>query len=111
VFDRIRENLPRMSGSMAEIIDTSINQTLSRTILTSATTLLTVLILFFFNLGSRNVLEGFSFAMAVGVIVGTYSSMFIAAPTLLWLEKRRNKDGDAQSSSETTATAEPALQA
>jgi SecD/SecF fusion protein len=111
VFDRIRENLPRMSGSMAEIIDTSINQTLSRTILTSVTTLLTVLILFFFNLGSRNVLEGFSFAMAVGVIVGTYSSMFIAAPTLLWLEQRRNKDGDAQSSSETTATAEPALQA
>ena len=100
VFDRVRENLPRMKGSLAEIIDRSINQTLSRTLLTSVTTLLTVLILLAFNFGSRNVLEGFAFALAVGVLVGTYSSMFIACPVLLWLESRRIAKGGAEDSSE-----------
>jgi len=89
VFDRVRENLPRMKVPLRQIINTSINQTLARTVLTSMTTLTTVLILFFFNVGSRNVLEGFSFALAVGVLVGTYSSMFVASPVLLRLESRR----------------------
>ncbi|TDJ69252.1 MAG: protein translocase subunit SecD [Planctomycetota bacterium] len=98
VFDRIRENLPRMKGSFSEIINVSINQTLSRTILTSATTLVTVLILFLFNFNTRNVLEGFAFALTVGVLVGTYSSMFIACPVLLWLETHRAKgEGAAES--------------
>ncbi len=89
VFDRIRENLPRMKGDMGSIFDRSINQTLSRTLLTSITTLISVTLLFFFNVGTGNVIEGFAFALLIGVIVGTYSSMFIATPTLLFLEKRR----------------------
>jgi len=89
VFDRIRENMPRMKGDLSTVIDRSINQTLSRTLLTSMTTLMTVLTLLAFNLGSRNVLEGFAFALSIGVLVGTYSSMFIACPSLLWLESKR----------------------
>ncbi|MFT7677321.1 MAG: SecD/SecF fusion protein [Planctomycetota bacterium] len=86
VFDRIRENLHRVKGSMREIINVSINQTLARTLLTSITTLISVTLLFAFNLGTGNVIEGFAFAMLVGVLVGTYSSMFVATPALLWLE-------------------------
>ncbi len=89
VFDRVRENLPRMKGSLAEIIDRSINQCLSRTVLTSLTTLISVGLLLAFNVGTGNVIEGFAFALIVGVVVGTYSSMFIASPVLLWLETRR----------------------
>ncbi len=91
VFDRIRENLPRVNRPYNEVINMSINQTLSRTILTSLTTLLTVTILFAINYGQRNVLEGFSFALIVGIIVGTYSSMFVASPALLWLHNREAK--------------------
>jgi len=89
VFDRIRENRPRMKGELAEIINKSINQTLARTLLTSVTTLLSVAILFGFNVGTRNDLEGFAFAVIIGVVVGTYSSMFVASPALLLLEERR----------------------
>ena len=91
VFDRIRENLRPLSGkiNLADIINRSINQTLARTVLTSLTTLITVMILFFFNVGSRSDLEGFAYAVIIGVIVGTYSSMFIASPALLWLEGKR----------------------
>ena len=89
VFDRIRENRPRMKGDLAEIINKSINQTLARTLLTSVTTLLSVAILFAFNVGTRNDLEGFAFAVIVGVVVGTYSSMFVASPALLFFEERR----------------------
>jgi SecD/SecF fusion protein len=89
VFDRVRENLPRMQGSLSEIIDRSINQCLSRTLLTSMTTMISVALLLAFNLGTGNVIEGFAFALLVGVVVGTYSSMFIASPVLLWLETRR----------------------
>jgi preprotein translocase SecF subunit len=92
VFDRIRENLPRQKGSYAEIIDLSINQSLSRTILTSLTTFFVVAVLFIYNRPMHNVLEGFSFAMLVGVVVGTYSSMFVASPALLFLDRwARNK--------------------
>ncbi|MCA8979504.1 MAG: protein translocase subunit SecD, partial [Planctomycetes bacterium] len=75
VFDRIRENRPRMKGTFEEILNTSINQTLSRTLLTSATTLMAVVILFAFNYGSGSLLEGFAFALTIGVVVGTYSSI------------------------------------
>ena len=95
IFDRVRENLPRMKGSLSEILDVSINQTLSRTLLTSITTLITVLLLFGFNAGTGNVIEGFSFALIIGVLSGTYSTIFIACPALLWLEKRRLKKGGA----------------
>ena len=77
IFDRIRENLRGMRrDSMDHVINASINQTLSRTIITSGTALLTALALFFFG---GEVLHGFAFTMVVGIITGTYSSVFIAA--------------------------------
>jgi len=82
VFDRIREvrgKSPRLTG---EMINTSINQTLSRTLLTSLTTLIVVIILYF---GGGQGIHGFAFALVVGVIVGTYSSIFVASPVLYWL--------------------------
>ena len=88
LFDRIRENRPRLKGSLSEILDISINQTLSRTLLTSVTTLLTVSLLFGFNYGSGSVLESFGFALIIGVLVGTYSSIFVASPVFLFLESR-----------------------
>ncbi|MFT7485215.1 MAG: SecD/SecF fusion protein [Candidatus Paceibacteria bacterium] len=87
VFDRIRENRPRMADkSLTEVLNISINQTLSRTLLTSITTLLAVTMLFIFNYGGGSVLEGFAFALTFGVIVGTYSSVFVAAPALVFFE-------------------------
>ncbi len=88
LFDRVRENLPRMETDLGTILNTSINQTLSRTILTSVTTLLAVVILLVFNFGTGNVLESFAVTMVIGVGVGTYSSMFIASPVLHFLENR-----------------------
>ncbi len=91
VFDRIRENLKLYRGKrLEEIINISINQTLSRTTLTSLTTLMVVLSLFF--LGSTPI-KDFSFTMAVGIVVGTYSSIFIASPlVVIWKkEKKRGK--------------------
>ena len=91
LFDRIRENLPRLKGkTFEEVLDISINQTLARTMLTSITTLLALVLIFAFNYGRQNVLEGFSFAMIIGVLVGTYSSIFVASPVLTMLA---GKDG------------------
>ena len=82
VFDRIRENLKIMRREKLEdLINISVNQTLSRTVLTSGLTLLTALSLFVFG---GQVLNGFSFALVVGIIVGTYSSVFIASPILIF---------------------------
>jgi SecD/SecF fusion protein len=112
VFDRIRENLPRQKGSYAEIIDLSINQSLSRTILTSLTTFFVVAVLFFYNRPEHNVLEGFSFAMLIGVVVGTYSSMFVASPALLfldrWARKKRLPEDGSGGSGGSGASAAPA---
>ena len=81
-FDRIRENLRmQMRGSFEYIVNLSINQTLSRTILTSGLTFLTAISLFLFG---GQVLNGFSFALVVGIIIGTYSSIFIASPILIF---------------------------
>src|SRR5450755_4520213 len=81
-FDRIRENLKlQMRGSFSEIVNRSINQTLSRTILTSGLTFLTAISLFLFG---GQVLNGFSFALVVGIMVGTYSSIFVASPILIF---------------------------
>ena len=80
IFDRIRENLRKYSKiSTLEISDISTNETLSRTLITSVTTLLALLSIYIFG---GSILKGFSFAMIVGVIVGTYSSIFVAAPIL-----------------------------
>ena len=80
IFDRIRENLKKYSKiSIADISNTSTNETLSRTLITSVTTLLALLSIYFFG---GAILKGFSFAMIIGVIVGTYSSIFVATPIL-----------------------------
>ncbi len=82
IFDRVRENLKLTRRQPLErLLNLSINQTLARTVLTSGLTLVAVLSLFLFG---GEVLRGFSFALVVGVIVGTYSSVFIASPILLW---------------------------
>jgi preprotein translocase subunit SecF len=89
VFDRIRENMRRKGKSLLkDVINTSINQTLSRTILTSGTTLLVVVALFF--LGGE-IIHDFSFALMTGVLVGTYSSIFIASVFLVYWERRSTK--------------------
>ena len=88
VYDRIRENLRKFKKlPLAELLDLSINETLSRTILTSVTTLLALGALFVFG---TEVIRGFTFAMIWGVVVGTYSSVFIAAPMLLVFGVRRD---------------------
>ena len=80
IFDRIRENLKKYSQiSIKEISDISTNETLSRTLVTSVTTLLALFSIFIFG---GSILKGFSFAMIIGVIVGTYSSIFVATPIL-----------------------------
>jgi preprotein translocase subunit SecF len=87
VFDRIRENVKLMRReNLAEIVNKSINQTLSRTILTSGLTFLTVLSLYLFG---GEVLKGFSFALVVGILIGTYSSIAIAAPMLVAYQEWR----------------------
>ena len=87
VFDRIRENMRRKGKAlMVDVVNTSINQTLSRTILTSGTTLLVVVSLFF--LGGE-IIHDFSFALMIGVLVGTYSSIFIASVFLVIFGKSK----------------------
>jgi len=91
IFDRIRENLKLSRREpLEQLINRSVNQTLSRTVMTSGLTFLTVLALFLFG---GAVLHGFSFALVVGIIIGTYSSVFIASPIVLfwhdWFDKRK----------------------
>ncbi len=89
VFDRIREGLKRGErGSIQSLMNTSINETLGRTILTGGTTLLSIGALFFFG---GTVLRDFSFAILIGILVGTYSSIYIAAPIVLWWSKLRGQ--------------------
>jgi len=85
LFDRIREYSGKMkSESKSVIINKAINETLSRTIMTSLTVFLTLLILFIFG---GEVTRGFAFAMLIGVVTGTYSSIFVAAPVLVDIAK------------------------
>ena len=93
VFDRIRENL-RLSRreSLPDVVNRSINQTLSRTVLTSGLTFLTVLSLYIFG---GDVLRGFSFALVVGILIGTYSSIAVAAPMLVAWQEWRTRQGKA----------------
>jgi len=87
VFDRIREDSRTLRGkTKAEIINKAVNETLPRTIMTSLTVFLTILILF---LVGGEVTKGFAFAMLIGVITGTYSSIFVAAPILIDLARKR----------------------
>ena len=96
VYDRVRENMERRTTyDLPAVLNESVNQTLSRTLLTSLTTLVAVLSLLI--LGGE-VVRPFALTMAIGVLVGTYSSVFVAGPTLLWLEGRagRAKAGGAK---------------
>ncbi len=89
IFDRARENLlHRRKDSMAKILNDSLNQTLTRTIISNGTTFLAVLALFLFG---GEVLRGFGFAMVVGIVVGTYSTLFIAVPLVNWWYGRQEK--------------------
>jgi len=91
VFDRIRENLKLMRREkLSDIVNRSINQTLSRTILTAGLTFLTVLALYLFG---GEVLHGFSFALVIGILIGTYSSIAIAAPILVAYQDWRARQG------------------
>ncbi|HYY13748.1 MAG TPA: protein translocase subunit SecD [Chthoniobacterales bacterium] len=109
VYDRIREGLASgRRGTIEEIMNSSINQTLSRTILTSTVTLIPILCLFLFG---GAVLRDFSLAIIIGVVVGTYSSIFIASPIVLWWSRAR---GETTSSlrreiTEKVTTINPAL--
>ena len=100
IFDRVRENMKKMRrDSLNEVINTSINQTLGRTVITAGTALLSALALFFFG---GEVLHGFAFTMIVGIITGTYSSVFVAAAIVtFWRRTKPSK----------LATAAPAVAA
>ncbi len=90
VFDRVRENLRKYKKKpLNEVLNVSINETLSRTVMTSVTTLLALIALYVLG---GDVIRGFVFAMIWGVIVGTYSSVFVASTILLWLGVKRNWD-------------------
>jgi preprotein translocase subunit SecF len=92
IYDRIRENMEiHTTIDLEALLNTSVNQTLSRTVLTSITTILALLSLYF--LGGE-VIQPFAFAMLIGVLVGTYSSIFIASPLLLFLETRYGDAGE-----------------
>ncbi|WP_028574987.1 protein translocase subunit SecF [Desulfonatronovibrio hydrogenovorans] len=94
VFDRIRENLRnKISSSLSKTINISINQTLGRTIVTSGTTLAVVLCLLFLGGG---IIHDFAFALTVGIIVGTYSSIFVASPILLSFRPVVEEEGEEQ---------------
>ncbi|MCK5878239.1 MAG: protein translocase subunit SecF, partial [Holophagae bacterium] len=90
VFDRIRENLKIVKTvPLDKVINTSILQTINRTLLTSLTTLFVVVVIFFFG---GLALKGFSFPLLVGIIVGTYSSIFIASPVYYFVEEHFYKE-------------------
>lgn len=94
IYDRIRENLGKYpKDTLRQVINRSVNETLSRTILTNGTVLLVVLSLFFFG---GAVIHDFAFAMLIGVIAGSYSTVYIASPILIFWEERRGKSGGAE---------------
>lgn len=90
VYDRIRENLRKYKKKpLSELLDLSVNETLSRTTMTSLTTLIALLALYIFG---GEVIRSFTFAMIWGIVVGTYSSIFIAAPVLIYLKLRQGTE-------------------
>jgi SecD/SecF fusion protein len=111
VYDRIREGLASgRRGTIEEIMNSSINQTLSRTILTSTVTLIPILCLFLFG---GAVLRDFSLAIIIGVVVGTYSSIFIASPIVLWWSRARGRGTSSlrrEVTEKTTTAANPLAQ-
>lgn len=99
VFDRIRENLRKFKKMpIFEVLNNSINQTLSRTLMTSFTTMLALIALWAFG---GEVIRGFVNALIFGIVIGTYSSIFVASPILTFLNIRHEKNGSTQESAET----------
>jgi SecD/SecF fusion protein len=95
VFDRISETLGlKTSSDIEKTVNTAINNTLSRTMITSLTTLLVITVLLLFG---GEVLRGFSFSLFVGIVIGTYSSIFIASPIVVDLQKRKLSKAPATS--------------
>ena len=87
IFDRARENMKtKKKEPLAKLLNDSINQTLTRTLISSGVTFLAVLGLFLFG---GEVLRGFGFTMVVGIIVGTYSTIYIASPVVIWWQNRQ----------------------
>ncbi len=101
IADRIRENLRKLRGNTyIEIVEISVNQTLSRTVMTSLTTLLPVIALLFFG---GSVLRDFSLTLLIGIGIGTYSSIFILAPMVVWFKSRQQESKGRRSSRRKTA--------
>ena len=118
IFDRIRENLAEQvrlgdAEPYEALINRSINQTFSRTILTSSTTLFVVLAQFVVNYDSGSALESFSFALIIGVLSGTYSTIFVASPIVVWMRNRELAKGGgtppAVDTSSTPSVGEPKI--
>jgi len=98
VFDRVRENLRRYKkATLGEVLNRSINETLSRTLMTSVTTLIALVALYVFG---GAVIRDFAFALIWGILIGTYSSVFIAVPILYYLNPRRSEDAAADGAQE-----------
>ncbi len=94
IYDRIRENLRKYKKMpLIELLDLSVNETMSRTIMTSGTTLMALIAMFFLG---PEVIKGFTFAMIWGILVGTYSSVFVAAPLLMWFNVKRDWTTDEE---------------
>ena len=109
IFDRIRENLHlNRRERLDDVINRSVNQTLSRTVMTSGLTFLAVLALFLFG---GPVLHGFSLALVIGIIIGTYSSVFVASPIVLvwhdWADKRKKTAPEAPLTAPRQGSAKP----
>ncbi|MBI5548574.1 MAG: protein translocase subunit SecF [Deltaproteobacteria bacterium] len=101
VYDRIRENLTKIKGmALPQLINISINETLSRTILTSFTTILALVGLLIFGVGQ---IWDFAAAMFLGIFVGTYSSIYIASPVTIWLDELRGKSHHAEATAPSAA--------
>jgi preprotein translocase subunit SecF len=103
IFDRVRENLrSRRRDPLSQVVNQSVNQTLGRTIITAGTTFLSVLALYLFG---GEALKGFAFTMLVGVISGTYSTVFIASAIAILLSQRKTASGKAQAAPAPTGEA------
>ena len=104
IFDRVRENLRSMRrDSLEHVVNTSVNQTLARTVITAGTTFLSVLSLYLFG---GEVLAGFAFTMLVGIVSGTYSTIFIASAIAIILSQRKRQVAERRSGAGTAGRAD-----
>jgi SecD/SecF fusion protein len=109
IFDRVRENLgdakrEGVAFDRIELLNRSVNQTLSRTVLTTLTTMFVIVAQFVVNFHAGTALEGFSFALMIGMLSGTYSTIFIASPIVLWLWEREQQANETEAASSPSPT-------